>query len=65
MTATTATVRDVVRSFLIANGGLKRTIKEYLRENFYGGILAGDFANQESGAVDPAGVCPTTPIWAW
>jgi predicted TIM-barrel fold metal-dependent hydrolase len=26
--------------------------KEYLRENFYGGILAGDFANQESGAVD-------------
>jgi len=48
-----------------ASGGLKRTIKEYLRENFYGGILAGDFANQESGAVDPAGVCPTTPIWAW
>jgi predicted TIM-barrel fold metal-dependent hydrolase len=35
-----------------ASGGLKRTIKEYLRENFYGGILAGDFANQESGAVD-------------
>jgi uncharacterized protein len=35
-------------------GGLKRTIKEYLRENFYGGILAGDFANQESGAVDPS-----------
>ena len=24
--------------------GLKRTIKEYLRENFYGGILAGEFA---------------------
>jgi hypothetical protein len=35
-----------------ASGGLKRTIKEYLRENFYGGILAGDFANQEPGAVD-------------
>lgn len=37
-----------------ANGSLKRTVKEYLRENFYGGILAGDFANQESGAVDPS-----------
>jgi uncharacterized protein len=37
-----------------ANGGLKRTIKEYLRENFYGGILAGDFAKQQSGAVDPS-----------
>jgi hypothetical protein len=37
-----------------ASGGLKRTIKEYLRDNFYGGILAGDFANQESGAVDPS-----------
>jgi uncharacterized protein len=37
-----------------ASGGLKRTVKEYLRENFYGGILAGDFANQESGAVDPS-----------
>lgn len=32
--------------------GLKRTIKEYLRENFYGGILAGEFANQDPGAVD-------------
>ncbi|HVQ98867.1 MAG TPA: amidohydrolase family protein, partial [Mycobacterium sp.] len=31
-----------------------RTIKEYLRENFYGGILAGEFANQEPGAVDPS-----------
>jgi uncharacterized protein len=34
------------------HGGLKRTIKEYLRENFYGGILAGEFAGQESGAID-------------
>jgi uncharacterized protein len=32
--------------------GLKRTIKEYLRENFYGGILAGEYAGQESGAID-------------
>jgi uncharacterized protein len=35
------------------SGGLKRTIKEYLRDNFYGGILAGEFANQDPGAVDP------------
>ena len=34
------------------NGGLKRTIKEYLRENFYGGILAGEYVNQEPGAID-------------
>jgi predicted TIM-barrel fold metal-dependent hydrolase len=34
------------------NGGLKRTIKEYLRENFYGGILAGEYLNQEPGAMD-------------
>jgi predicted TIM-barrel fold metal-dependent hydrolase len=34
------------------NGGLKRTIKEYLRENFYGGILAGEYLNQEAGAID-------------
>jgi predicted TIM-barrel fold metal-dependent hydrolase len=34
------------------NGGLKRTIKEYLRENFYGGILCGEFADQEPGVVD-------------
>jgi predicted TIM-barrel fold metal-dependent hydrolase len=34
------------------NGGLKRTIKEYLRENFYGGILAGEYINQEPGAMD-------------
>ena len=36
------------------NGGLKRTVKEYLRENFYGGILAGEFANQDPGAMDPS-----------
>jgi predicted TIM-barrel fold metal-dependent hydrolase len=34
------------------NGGLKRTIKEYLRENFYGGILAGEYLNQAPGAMD-------------
>ena len=34
------------------NGGLKRTIKEYMRENFYGGILAGEYMNQEAGAMD-------------
>jgi predicted TIM-barrel fold metal-dependent hydrolase len=34
------------------NGGLKRTIKEYLRENFYGGILAGEYVGQEPGAID-------------
>jgi predicted TIM-barrel fold metal-dependent hydrolase len=34
------------------NGGLKRTIKEYLRENFYGGVLAGEYMNQEPGALD-------------
>jgi len=34
------------------NGGLKRSIKEYMRENFYGGILAGEYLNQECGAMD-------------
>jgi uncharacterized protein len=34
------------------NGGLKRTIKEYLRENFYGGMLAGEYVGQEPGAID-------------
>jgi Amidohydrolase len=34
------------------NGGLKRTIKEYLRENFYGGILADEYVGQEPGAMD-------------
>jgi predicted TIM-barrel fold metal-dependent hydrolase len=34
------------------NGGLRRTIKEYLRENFYGGILPGEYMNQEPGAMD-------------
>lgn len=41
-------------AFPVEESGLKRTIKEYLRENFYGGVLAGDFANQEPGAVDPS-----------
>jgi uncharacterized protein len=34
------------------NGGLKRSIKEYLRENFYGGILAGEYPDQKPGAMD-------------
>jgi hypothetical protein len=34
------------------NGGLKRTIKECIRENFYGGILAGEYVGQEPGAMD-------------
>ncbi len=41
-------------AFPVNESGLNRTIKEYLRENFYGGILAGDFANQEPGATDPS-----------
>jgi len=40
-------------SFQVDDTGLKRTIKEYLRENFYGGTLAGDFFAQEPGATDP------------
>jgi uncharacterized protein len=32
--------------------GLKRHVLEYLRENFYGGILAGEFADQEPGVID-------------
>jgi hypothetical protein len=34
--------------------GLKRTVKEYLRENFYGGILPGEYADQDPGAMDPS-----------
>jgi hypothetical protein len=34
--------------------GLKRTIKEYLRSNFYGGILPGEFFYQDPGAMDPS-----------
>jgi uncharacterized protein len=41
-------------AFPVDQSGLNRTIKEYFRENFYGGILAGDFANQEPGATDPS-----------
>jgi predicted TIM-barrel fold metal-dependent hydrolase len=32
--------------------GLKRHVIDYLRENFYGGILAGEFADQLPGAID-------------
>jgi predicted TIM-barrel fold metal-dependent hydrolase len=32
--------------------GLKRSIKEYLRQNFYGGLLAGEYVNQEPGVMD-------------
>ena len=41
-------------SFPVEETGLKRTIKEYLRNNFYGGILAGDYADQEPGSTDPS-----------
>ncbi len=41
-------------AFPTEESGLKRTIKEYLRENFYGGILAGDLGNQEPGTTDPS-----------
>ncbi|MFZ1175823.1 MAG: amidohydrolase family protein [Mycobacterium sp.] len=41
-------------SFPVNETGLKRTIKEYLRENFYGGILAGDFSTQDPGTMDPS-----------
>jgi predicted TIM-barrel fold metal-dependent hydrolase len=40
-------------SFPTWESGLERTVKEYLRANFYGGILAGEFAGQEPGLVDP------------
>jgi uncharacterized protein len=39
-------------SFPPNESGLKRTIKSYLRENFYGGILAGEYATQDPGAMD-------------
>lgn len=32
--------------------GLKRNVIDYLRENFYGGILAGEFSDQVPGEVD-------------
>lgn len=41
-------------SFPVQESGLNRTIKEYLRDNFYGGILAGDFFMQDPGAMDPS-----------
>jgi predicted TIM-barrel fold metal-dependent hydrolase len=39
--------------FPVNESGVQRTVSEYLRQNFYGGILAGDFFVQEPGAVDP------------
>ncbi|KAF9880478.1 amidohydrolase 2 [Colletotrichum karsti] len=39
---------------LEASAGLKKTMKEYLRENFYGGILAGEYFAQEPGKIDPS-----------
>jgi len=35
-----------------SHSGIKRSIKEYLRENFYGGILAGELVDQPAGAMD-------------
>jgi hypothetical protein len=39
-------------SFPTKESGLKRTIIEYLRENLYGGILAGEYQDQVPGAMD-------------
>jgi len=36
----------------LSHSGLKRTIKEYLRENFYGGILAREWVDQSAGEMD-------------
>jgi len=41
-------------TFPVEETGLQRTVKDYLRQNFYGGILAGDFFTQEPGATDPS-----------
>jgi hypothetical protein len=41
-------------SFRPDETGLKRTIRQYLRENFYGGILPGEYAYQEAGVMDPS-----------
>jgi predicted TIM-barrel fold metal-dependent hydrolase len=35
-----------------SHSGLKRTVKEYLRENFYGGILPGELVDQPAGEMD-------------
>jgi hypothetical protein len=40
-------------AFTPKDTGLKRWIMDYLRENFYGGILAGDFGDQVPGKIDP------------
>jgi uncharacterized protein len=34
--------------------GLRRHIMDYIRENFYGGILAGEFGDQTPGGIDPS-----------
>jgi hypothetical protein len=62
-------------AFSLKQSGLKRTIKEYLRENFYGGILAGEFIGQTAGEMDsgwsgsnnassPASSPPSPPLEA-
>lgn len=40
-------------SFPKTDTGLQLTVVEYLRRNFYGGILAGDYADQKPGEFDP------------
>jgi predicted TIM-barrel fold metal-dependent hydrolase len=34
------------------NGGLKRTIREYISQHFYGGMLAGEYVGQQPGGMD-------------
>ncbi len=41
-------------SFPVEETGLQRTVKDHLRQNFYGGILAGDFVTHDPGATDPS-----------
>ncbi|MDI3315287.1 MAG: amidohydrolase family protein [Mycobacterium sp.] len=41
-------------SFPPPASGLQRSVKDYLRNNFYGGILAGEFADQSPGVMDPS-----------
>ncbi|TEA13975.1 Decarboxylase orsB [Colletotrichum sidae] len=35
------------------DAGLKKTVRQYLCDNFYGGVLAGEYFSQEAGQVDP------------
>jgi predicted TIM-barrel fold metal-dependent hydrolase len=39
-------------SFPPKDAGLKHNIIDYLRENFYGGMLAGEYADQVPGAIE-------------